>query len=189
MSETKQEGRQSIFREKSLEALDSPEALNDYLRVTSPRVWLVLAAVIALLVGAILWGILGRIDTSRQVAVVTGAITIDGEGTTEEGTFCFVPLDAVSEKPLEMLAQIQERNAVTVDGKTYAYRIPEDGDIMGGFLSEFVSGQALSKACMIGGLGAEDMVFVLPVDAAFENGVRTGSVIVETLHPISLLLN
>ena len=31
-----------LFREKSLEAVESPEALNDYLRVTSPGIWMVL---------------------------------------------------------------------------------------------------------------------------------------------------
>ena len=39
--------KSKLFREKSLKAIESPEALNDYLRVTSPGVWLVLAAVIA----------------------------------------------------------------------------------------------------------------------------------------------
>ena len=57
-----------LFREKSLEAVESPESLNDYMRVTSPGIWLVLAAVIALLVGAVLWGIFGRIDTTLGVA-------------------------------------------------------------------------------------------------------------------------
>ena len=71
----------SLFREKSLEAIESPESLNDYLKVTSPGVWLVLAAVVTLLVGAILWGIFGHIRTTSQVAV------------NEEGgkAFCYVP--------------------------------------------------------------------------------------------------
>ena len=43
-----------LFREKSLEAVESPESLNDYMRVTSPGVWLVLAAVIVVLIGAVL---------------------------------------------------------------------------------------------------------------------------------------
>ena len=36
-----------LFREKSLDAIESPESLNDYLHVTSVGVWLVMAAVIA----------------------------------------------------------------------------------------------------------------------------------------------
>ena len=38
-----------IFREKSLKRITSPEELGDYLRVTSPSVWMILAAVILLL--------------------------------------------------------------------------------------------------------------------------------------------
>ncbi len=45
----------SIFREKSLKRITSPEELGDYLRVTSPTVWLVLGAVILLLVGMLIW--------------------------------------------------------------------------------------------------------------------------------------
>ena len=31
--------KSKLFREKNLERLESPEQLNDYLRVTSPGVW------------------------------------------------------------------------------------------------------------------------------------------------------
>ena len=79
-----------LFREKSLEAVESPESLNDYLRVTSPGVWLVLAAVIVLLVGAILWGVFGHIRTTAQVAVSIG----------KDQSLCYVPyesMDSVAE--------------------------------------------------------------------------------------------
>ena len=51
----------SIFRQKSLKRISSPEQLNDYIRVTRPSVWLVLAAVILLLAGIIVWSILGTV--------------------------------------------------------------------------------------------------------------------------------
>ena len=64
---------QSIFRKSSLERVSSPEQLNDYIRVTNPGVWLVLAAVVILLAGACVWGIFGRLDTTISVPVeVTG---------------------------------------------------------------------------------------------------------------------
>ena len=50
-----------MFREKNLERLESPEKLNDYLRVTSPGVWLVMATIIVLLAGVCILGVLGRI--------------------------------------------------------------------------------------------------------------------------------
>lgn len=53
----------SIFREKSLTQVSSPEQLNDYIRVSTPAVWLVLSAIILLLVALTLWGCVGRLET------------------------------------------------------------------------------------------------------------------------------
>ena len=52
-----------IFREKSLKRITSPEELSDYLRVTSPAVWVVMAAIILLLVGMLIWGSIAQIDS------------------------------------------------------------------------------------------------------------------------------
>lgn len=38
-----------LFRKKSIERVSSPEQLNDYVKVSSPGVWAVLAAVLILL--------------------------------------------------------------------------------------------------------------------------------------------
>ena len=40
-----------IFREKSLEQLNAPEQLTEYLKVTGPGVWITLIGVIVLLCG------------------------------------------------------------------------------------------------------------------------------------------
>ncbi len=56
------EQKSGIFREKSIERVSSPEELNDYIRVTSPSVWLVLAAIIVLLAGMLVWSVLGTVD-------------------------------------------------------------------------------------------------------------------------------
>ena len=36
----------SVFRKQTLDRISSPEQLTDYLRVTNPGIWVVLAAVI-----------------------------------------------------------------------------------------------------------------------------------------------
>lgn len=51
-----------VFREKSMERVSSPEELNDYIRVTTPSVWLVLAALILLLAGMLAWSVLGTVE-------------------------------------------------------------------------------------------------------------------------------
>ena len=47
--------QQSVFREKSMERISSPEQLNDYLKVTKPAIWAVLLGIIIFLVGLIVW--------------------------------------------------------------------------------------------------------------------------------------
>ncbi len=66
-----------LYREKSLERISSPEKLDDYIRVTTPRIWIILAAILVLLMGVIIWGIYGSVEVTtsdgqiRQVAPIT----------------------------------------------------------------------------------------------------------------------
>ena len=68
---------QQLFRKSSIDRVSSPEQLDDYIRVTNPGVWLVLAAVIVLLAGACVWGIFGRLETKISVPVQVA----DGEAS------------------------------------------------------------------------------------------------------------
>ena len=54
----------SIFRQKSIDRVSSPEQLNDYIRVTTPSVWLVLIAIILLLAGMLVWSVLGTVEAT-----------------------------------------------------------------------------------------------------------------------------
>ena len=65
---------ETIFREKSLDRISSPEQLDDYLKVSTPNLWIVLGAVIALLVGIIVWANVDYLET-----------TINAAATGEEG--------------------------------------------------------------------------------------------------------
>lgn len=55
---------EQIFRKKSLERIESPENLNDYIKVTRPSVWLLLVAIIIFFLGGVVWATFGHIDTS-----------------------------------------------------------------------------------------------------------------------------
>ena len=54
---------QNLFRKKSIERISSPEQLNDYLKVTSPRIWVLLVAVILLVAGLLLWSSFTTIES------------------------------------------------------------------------------------------------------------------------------
>ena len=105
---------QSMFRKESMEHISSPEQLNDYLRVTTPMVWVILIAVIILLAGMLFWGSVTSLDSyatgtaqvkdgllvlyfddqslaesvkpGMQLMVGDNVLTVSGLGTTESGS-------------------------------------------------------------------------------------------------------
>ena len=62
-------GGKSIFRKKSLERVTSPEQLNDYIRVTTPSVWIILAATLILIIGTLVWAVFGKIRVNTDSGV------------------------------------------------------------------------------------------------------------------------
>ena len=62
--------RKSLFRKETLDRISSPEQLTDYLRVTNPGIWVVLAAVILLLAGILVWSAVGTLETTVDATVV-----------------------------------------------------------------------------------------------------------------------
>ena len=75
------------YRQKSIERISAPEQLQDYMRVTSPGVWMVLAAVIVLLAGIIVVSVFGKLEStcSAPAEVRNGRATllVDGEAALE----------------------------------------------------------------------------------------------------------
>ena len=62
----------SLFRQKSLEKISSPENLDEYLHVTNPSVWLILTSVLLLLIGMLYWSSVTDINSlARGNARVT----------------------------------------------------------------------------------------------------------------------
>ena len=60
---------EKLFRQKSIDRIKSPDSLNDYIRVSNPAVWLFLAAVLVLLVGALIWACFGELAVTENVKV------------------------------------------------------------------------------------------------------------------------
>lgn len=61
--------KRSVFRKKNLDKVFSPEQLNDYIKVSNPSIWIVLAAVIILLIALFAWAFLGMIPGTNEVAI------------------------------------------------------------------------------------------------------------------------
>jgi hypothetical protein len=69
--------KKPLFRQKSMERISTPEQLTDYIRVTRPGVWIVLAAAVLLLVSLLVWGVYGALPDAVAVNGVSsgGVVT------------------------------------------------------------------------------------------------------------------
>ena len=60
-----------IYRKKSISKVSQPEDLDDYIRVTTPSVWIVLIAVVLVLVLILGWMVFGTMDVHNDDGTVT----------------------------------------------------------------------------------------------------------------------
>ena len=68
---------ENLFRKSSIERATSPEQLNNYIKINSVNVWVLLISIIIFLFGALVWSCIGHIDTTLEV----GAVVEKGEMT------------------------------------------------------------------------------------------------------------
>ena len=151
----------SPFREKSIERIENPEQLNDYLKVTSPGVWLVLATVIVLLIGVCIWGVFGRIQATVPAAVISQ----NGESV------CLVPVTALE-------GMIHHRS-VSVDGKEIVMS-PSS------LRAEVISEDTDVYVMLAGKLSVGDIVYPVALAETLDDGEYSGTLVTETLSPASL---
>lgn len=74
---------ETIFRKKSLERIASPDKLDDYLKVSSPSIWLILLALVLAVIAAGAWCFFGKMPTTMAgVGIQSGTETL-----------CFIPAE------------------------------------------------------------------------------------------------
>ena len=157
---------QQIFRKKSLDRLNTPDDLADYLRVTGPGVWFALGSIILLLAGLLVWGIFGQIITSVSVPAIVDQHVL----------YCYVPekninmnddLNGIDIKvgDVELEPDIDKINTVTLDSSYNRY--------------------IFSQGTLTPGQNA----VILQCDTDFEDGNYAAEVVLKTLHPVSLIFS
>ena len=68
----------TLFRKESYDRISSPEQMRDYMRVTSPRLWMLLAAMIALLAGFLVYASTTMMETTLELSA-----TVDQSGVIQ----------------------------------------------------------------------------------------------------------
>jgi len=156
----------SIFRQKSMERVSSPERLNDYVKVVKPGLWLLLTAIIVLLLGVCAWGIWGKIDVKRPIGILS-----------EKGqAICLIPENVNAELEVGDVVEVQGKTGTITTVTMTTARVDE---IEG--MSEY-----LKKAL---NLTDSDRVYLAAADIEMADGDYSGIVIIESISPISFVLN
>ena len=162
-AEEEQQESRSVFRSKSIDRISSPEQLNEYIRVATPRMWVLLIAVAVFLTGAIIWAMSGTVES----AVFGVAIVKDGS--------CTVYVSSDSAKAMEAGHAVYLDNADTmlISVSPEPVRITADFPEYAREIGDFVIGEWA--------LSGEAEAVSLP------SGIYSALVVEETITPFSLL--
>lgn len=159
-----QDMNKQIFRKKSVDRMSSPEQLNDYIKVTNPGVWMVLAAIVILLVGVCVWGVFGKLETKLPVA----AVSQYGE------TVLYVKEDNVASVKENMRVYIGDETYKVVSVSVQPVTVTEE-------ISEY--------ARHTGELSIGEWVYIVPIDGNMPDGVYRAQVVVDSVSPLYFVFN
>ena len=154
-----------LFRKTSLDKISSPEQLNEYIRVSTPSVWMVLAAIIVLLAGVCVWGIFGHLETTVNVPL-----------GVENG-------EAVVLVKEEKIASVKE--GMSVRAENMEGKVKELVSVRSGLAMDFFSTGDMDRF----GLHRTDEVYFVPVEISLPDGEYTAEIVVESISPIAFVLN
>ncbi len=157
----------SIFTQQARERLQSPDDLDRYVRVTSPSVWVILGAVVALLFGLLAWGIFGSVSAN----VGTMAAKVNGQ------TICFVDANDI--------AKVTAGDEALVNGVSTKVASVSKTPYSRDEVNSMVNNDFLSLSLMKG-----DWAYLVTFeDIDVEEDVPlTASITTERVAPISLVL-
>lgn len=156
--------KDGLFRKKSLDRISSPEELNDYIKVASPGVWMIISAVMILLAGVCVWGIFGRLETRLTVGAVC-----------ENGVLsCYVKQADIESVRTGMIVKAGNESSEVSE-------ISPRPIAVGGDTDEYVK--------YAGELRDGEWVYIVNAAVPLEDGAYEASIITESTAPISFITN
>lgn len=153
-----------LFKKNSMDRVSSPEQLHDYVKVANPGLWMVISAIVILLAGIVVWGIIGKIDSTLTTAIVADgghAVIYIGESDVEK---LEVGMTVRSEGKEYRITDIA-KEPVKVDESLTDYAMHASGLAMG------------------------EWVYVIEIDGEHSDGVHKADIVIESISPISFILN
>ena len=155
---------ETVFRDKSIERISSPDRLNDYIKLSDPGTRVIIAAIMVILIGACVFGIFGRIDSK-----------VPGVGIVKDGRMVCL----VKKEYGDMFTNDMK---VLVDGNEYAVSMSNDRPVTVGDTTD-------AYALHVGDLQAGEWVYEFDVNGSFDDGAYALELITEKISPMSFLFN
>jgi hypothetical protein len=156
--------KNNLFREKSIKKISSPEQINDYIKTSNLSIWIIFSAVVILLIGAVTWAVFGELE----IAVSSVTVCDDGKA------YCYI-----SENDME---KITDNAYARIEGNDYVLdnisKLPVPA-------LDVISSYGLH----IGNFESDEWVYTAEIESTIEDGIYRTNIIVESVSPISLLMN
>lgn len=153
-----------LFNKSNMDKISSPEQLHDYVKVANPGIWMAISAIVILLAGVVVWGFIGKIDTTMASAIVTdggNSVMYIGESDVEK---LEIGMKVRSENKEYSITAIAEE-PIKVDSSITDYAIHASGLTLG------------------------EWVYEVSIDGEHSDGVNKADIVIESISPISFILN
>lgn len=154
------------MEDKKFKKVNSPEQLNQYIRLSNPGVWILLLAIVVLLVGVCIWGYFGKIDTKIKTVVVsdnnTSYLYIKEEDIAKINNGMQVELNN-NENTYEIVSIEEAPEKVTEDMDEYARHL--------------------------GNFQVGEWVYKCRLNKNVKEGTYSADVVIESISPMTFIVN
>ncbi|MBQ3316630.1 MAG: hypothetical protein II883_06370 [Spirochaetales bacterium] len=141
-----------------------PGDLNQYIRLTTVSIWLVLVAFIVFVIGMVVWGFTGNLSVSVK------AVAVGHEGKVS----LYIPEDQVS--------RIKDDNELVINDKSVAI-----GNVHESGISQRAGDVLDEYQLSLAGLSESQKVIVVDRDLAGYDGSYGAAIIIERIKPFDFL--
>jgi len=165
----------TLFRKTSLDSISSPEQLNDYIKVSTPSIWIVLVSLFILLAAVFVWGVAGNLPTTVNVQ----GVALDGH------VICFVKTEDAANIKIDQVAIISGSGDAELKGHVFSIgNIP----MSAAEITSEIKSDYLIQALVGGGYAVK--VTIMPDSSVFTGSALLNvSIVTESVRPIDFLLD
>lgn len=154
------------MEDKKFKKVNSPEQLNQYIRLSNPGVWILLLAIVVLLVGVCIWGYFGKIDTKIKTVVVSDNYT----------SYLYVKE--------EDIAKINNGMQVELNNNENTYEIVSIEEA-----PEKVTEDMDEYARHLGNFQVGEWVYKCRLNKNVKEGTYSANVVIESIAPMTFITN